>query len=63
MDSATGSQTVRRWVPLVLAAVALLGALAAFCHLGGSDVVRHKIVQDIVEAYDRFGQQALPVEP
>ncbi len=35
----------------------------AFCHLGGSDVVRHKIVQDIVEAYDLFGQQALPVEP
>jgi len=34
----------------------------AFCHLGGSDVVRHKIVQDIVEAYDLFGQQALPVE-
>ena len=35
----------------------------AFCHLGGRDVVRHKIVQDIVEAYDLFGQQALPVEP
>ena len=34
----------------------------AFCHLGGSDVVRHKIVQDIVEAYDRFGQQRLQVE-
>ncbi len=35
----------------------------AFCHLGGRDVVRHKIVQDIVEAYDVFGQQALPVDP
>jgi phosphate starvation-inducible protein PhoH and related proteins len=35
----------------------------AFCHLGGRDVVRHKIVQDIVEAYDRFGQQRLRVEP
>jgi phosphate starvation-inducible PhoH-like protein len=35
----------------------------AFCHLGGRDVVRHKIVQDIVEAYDRFGQQRLQVEP
>jgi phosphate starvation-inducible PhoH-like protein len=35
----------------------------AFCHLGGRDVVRHKIVQDIVEAYDRFGQQPLDVEP
>ncbi len=22
-----------------------------FCHLGARDVVRHKIVQDIVEAY------------
>jgi phosphate starvation-inducible PhoH-like protein len=33
-----------------------------FCHLGGRDVVRHKIVQDIVEAYDRFGQQTLQVE-
>jgi phosphate starvation-inducible protein PhoH and related proteins len=35
----------------------------AFCHLGGRDVVRHKIVQDIVEAYDLFGQQRLQVEP
>jgi phosphate starvation-inducible PhoH-like protein len=34
----------------------------AFCRLGGRDVVRHKIVQDIVEAYDRFGQQRLEVE-
>src|SRR3989475_12028677 len=25
----------------------------SFCHLGGRDVVRHKIVQDIVEAYGR----------
>jgi phosphate starvation-inducible PhoH-like protein len=30
-----------------------------FCRLGGRDVVRHKIVQDIVEAYDRYGQQRL----
>ena len=29
----------------------------AFVHLDGSDVVRHRIVQDIVEAYGRFGQQ------
>jgi phosphate starvation-inducible protein PhoH and related proteins len=29
----------------------------SFVHLGGKDVVRHKIVQDIVEAYGRFGQQ------
>jgi len=42
----------------------ILGTLEdiAFCHLGGRDVVRHKIVQDIVEAYDRFGQQRLQVE-
>jgi phosphate starvation-inducible PhoH-like protein len=31
----------------------------AFVHLGGRDVVRHKIVQEIVEAYGRFGQQSL----
>ena len=35
----------------------------AFCHLGGRDVVRHKIVQEIVEAYDRFGQRRADVEP
>ncbi|HEX7248052.1 MAG TPA: PhoH family protein [Actinomycetota bacterium] len=35
----------------------------AFCHLGGRDVVRHKIVQEIVEAYDRFGQRNEDVEP
>jgi phosphate starvation-inducible PhoH-like protein len=29
----------------------------SFCHLGARDVVRHKIVQDIVEAYRRFGEQ------
>ena len=29
----------------------------AFCHLGARDVVRHKIVQDIVEAYRVFGEQ------
>ncbi len=29
----------------------------AFCHLGTRDMVRHKIVQDIVEAYGRFGEQ------
>jgi phosphate starvation-inducible PhoH-like protein len=34
----------------------------SFCRLGGRDVVRHKIVQDIVEAYDRYGQQRLRVE-
>jgi phosphate starvation-inducible protein PhoH and related proteins len=34
----------------------------SFCRLGGRDVVRHKIVQDIVEAYDRYGQQSLRVQ-
>ena len=29
----------------------------SFVHLGGKDVVRHEIVQHIVEAYGRFGQQ------
>jgi phosphate starvation-inducible PhoH-like protein len=28
-----------------------------FCHLGARDVVRHKIVQDIVEAYRVFSEQ------
>jgi phosphate starvation-inducible PhoH-like protein len=28
-----------------------------FVHLGARDVVRHKIVQDIVEAYRRYGEQ------
>ena len=28
-----------------------------FLHLGARDVVRHKIVQDIVEAYRRFGER------
>jgi phosphate starvation-inducible PhoH-like protein len=34
----------------------------SFVHLGGRDVVRHKIVQDIVEAYGRFADQGLRVE-
>jgi phosphate starvation-inducible protein PhoH and related proteins len=34
----------------------------SFCRLGGRDVVRHKIVQEIVEAYDRYGQQRLGVD-
>ena len=29
-----------------------------FIHLGARDVVRHKIVQDIVEAYRRFGERS-----
>jgi phosphate starvation-inducible PhoH-like protein len=29
----------------------------SFCHLGGRDVVRHKIVQDIVEAYGRYSER------
>jgi phosphate starvation-inducible PhoH-like protein len=30
----------------------------SFCHLGGRDVVRHRIVQDIVEAYGRYTDPA-----
>jgi phosphate starvation-inducible PhoH-like protein len=32
-----------------------------FIHLGARDVVRHKIVQDIVEAYRRFGERRAQV--
>jgi phosphate starvation-inducible PhoH-like protein len=34
----------------------------SFVHLGGKDVVRHQIVQEIVEAYGRYGQQQLPAD-
>jgi phosphate starvation-inducible PhoH-like protein len=34
----------------------------SFVHLGGRDVVRHEIVQHIVEAYGRYGQQRLKAE-
>ena len=34
----------------------------SFVHLGGKDVVRHQIVQEIVEAYGRYGQQQLTVD-
>jgi phosphate starvation-inducible PhoH-like protein len=34
----------------------------SFVHLGGKDVVRHQIVQEIVEAYGRYGQQRLTVD-
>ena len=34
----------------------------SFVHLGGRDVVRHRIVQDIVEAYGRHTQPTLGVE-
>ncbi len=34
----------------------------SFVHLGGKDVVRHQIVQEIVEAYGRYGQQRITVE-
>jgi phosphate starvation-inducible protein PhoH and related proteins len=32
----------------------------AFCYLNAADVVRHPLVQQIVEAYDRHEQQAAP---
>jgi phosphate starvation-inducible PhoH-like protein len=34
----------------------------SFVHLGGKDVVRHQIVQEIVEAYGRYGQQPITVD-
>jgi phosphate starvation-inducible PhoH-like protein len=34
----------------------------SFVHLGGKDVVRHQIVQEIVEAYGRYGQASLPAD-
>jgi phosphate starvation-inducible PhoH-like protein len=34
----------------------------AFVHLGGRDVVRHEIVQHIVEAYGRYGQQRITAD-
>ena len=34
----------------------------SFVHLDGKDVVRHEIVQHIVEAYGRFGQQRLTTD-
>jgi phosphate starvation-inducible PhoH-like protein len=34
----------------------------SFVHLGGKDVVRHQIVQEIVEAYGRIGQQPLAAD-
>jgi len=34
----------------------------SFVHLGGKDVVRHQIVQEIVEAYGRYGQARLPAD-
>ena len=34
-----------------------------FTHLGARDVVRHRIVQDIVEAYRRYGEEQTPAGP
>src|SRR5205085_5848428 len=41
----------------------ILGEIAGieFIHLGARDVVRHKIVQDIVEAYRRFAERPASV--
>ncbi|MFN2589834.1 MAG: PhoH family protein, partial [Actinomycetota bacterium] len=33
-----------------------------FIHLGARDVVRHKIVQDIVEAYRAYGERRAQAE-
>jgi phosphate starvation-inducible PhoH-like protein len=43
----------------------MLGGVAdlAFVHLGRNDVVRHRIVADIVDAYERFPRQAAARRP
>ena len=59
VDLATGAPSGLSVVQEILADIDGI----SFVHLGGRDVVRHKIVQDIVEAYGRFGQQRLQVDP
>jgi phosphate starvation-inducible protein PhoH and related proteins len=52
-DLPSGQRSGLAVVEEVLAGIAGI----EFIHLGARDVVRHKIVQDIVEAYRRFGEQ------
>ncbi len=57
-DLASGQASGLSGIEKVLESIDGIG----FCHLGGRDVVRHRIVQDIVEAYDRFGQRRLDAD-
>jgi phosphate starvation-inducible protein PhoH and related proteins len=53
VDLPTGQSSGLHVVEEILAGIEGIN----FCHLGARDVVRHKIVQDIVEAYRVFGEQ------
>ena len=53
VDLPTGSRSGLQVIEEILSGIDGIG----FCHLGARDVVRHKIVQDIVEAYRRFGER------
>ena len=55
VDLATGQRSGLLVIEEILSGIEGI----TFCRLGGRDVVRHKIVQEIVEAYDRYGQQRL----
>ena len=55
VDLATGQRSGLLVIEEILSGIRGI----SFCRLGGRDVVRHKIVQEIVEAYDRYGQQSL----
>ena len=49
VDLATGQRSGLLVIEEILSGIRGI----SFCRLGGRDVVRHKIVQEIVEAYDR----------
>jgi phosphate starvation-inducible PhoH-like protein len=55
VDLATGQRSGLLVIEEILSGISGI----SFCRLGGRDVVRHKIVQEIVQAYDRYGQQRL----
>jgi phosphate starvation-inducible PhoH-like protein len=56
IDLPTGSRSGLVVVEEILAGI---GGLT-FVHLGAKDVVRHRIVQDIVEAYRAYGERPTP---
>ena len=58
VDLATGQRSGLLVIEQILSGIRGI----SFCRLGGRDVVRHKIVQEIVEAYDRYGQQRLGMD-
>jgi phosphate starvation-inducible PhoH-like protein len=58
VDLATGQRSGLLVIEEILSGIQGI----SFCRLGGRDVVRHKIVQEIVEAYDRYGQQRLGMD-